>query len=413
MTASAPSKPSRKTYHPIETIEDLQSHLQWALSIELSTIPPYLCALYSIQDSSSQAYSVIRSVAVEEMLHMMLVSNLMNSIGATPSLSGDNVPVYPTFMPHHAAGGPYIQLQPFSSQLMTSTFMPIEQPEASPRVPAEGDDYQTLGQFYKAIEEGFRNVVDRYGEKAVFGRDTGFQRADTYFGIGGGHIVVVRDLESALRAIQEITEQGEGATTPHPPLPGEEPFGGYEHYGPRPDGTYGPILGTPWEMSHYYKFQALSTGALPAPAVYPMQGNPDPDQLTGEAREVSDLFDACYSLVLRALERALGTQEQDRSFFGVAFPVMHFALPPLATLLMQTTLRPEAQENESALGPNAGPAFLVRNVPLKKMIRTAERLLAHPPDDRGQAYRTIWIPNLTQVVRTLQGAAERAGKRDI
>jgi hypothetical protein len=225
--------------------------------------------------------------------------------------------------------------------------------------------------------------------------------------------VVVRDLESALRAIQEITEQGEGATTPHPPLPGEEPFGGYEHYGPRPDGTYGPILGTPWEMSHYYKFQALSTGALPAPAVYPMQGNPDPDQLTGEAREVSDLFDACYSLVLRALERALGTQEQDRSFFGVAFPVMHFALPPLATLLMQTTLRPEAQENESALGPNAGPAFLVRNVPLKKMIRTAERLLAHPPDDRGQAYRTIWIPNLTQVVRTLQGAAERAGKRDI
>ena len=38
----------------------------------------------------------------------------------------------------------------------------------------------------------------------------------------------------------------------------------------REDGTYGPILGTPWEMSHYYKFQALANGAIPSPTAYPM-----------------------------------------------------------------------------------------------------------------------------------------------
>lgn len=405
-------KPQHLTHHTIDTLEALREHLQWALSIELSTIPPYLCALYSIEDSSSAAYSTIRSVVVEEMLHMMLVSNLLNSIGAIPRLSGDAVPQYPTYMPHHAAGGPYIQLQPYSTQLMSSTFMPIEQPEASPRVPAEGDQYQTLGQFYKAIEEGFRNVVDRYGEKEVFGHDTGFQRDDTYFGLGGGHVVVVCDLESALRAIDEITEQGEGATTPHPPVPGDDPFGGYEHYGMREDGTYGPILGTPWEMSHYYKFQALANGAIPSPAAYPMQSNPSPDDLEGEVREVSDLFDACYSLVLRGLERAFGTPDETRSFFGVAFPVMHFALPPLSRLLMQTTLRPQAQENDAALGPTAGPAFLVRNQPLGEMVQTAERLLANPPQDRGQAYRQLWQQSLGQVVETLQGATERAGQQD-
>src|SRR6516162_7274756 len=100
--------PQRKIYHPIETIEDLGKHLQWALSVELSTIPPYLTALYSIQDVSSDAYSTIRSVVVEEMLHMMQVANLMNSIGVAPSLDKQYVPEYPSFIPHHAAGGPFI-----------------------------------------------------------------------------------------------------------------------------------------------------------------------------------------------------------------------------------------------------------------------------------------------------------------
>ncbi|MFL6195964.1 MAG: ferritin-like domain-containing protein [Thermoanaerobaculia bacterium] len=407
------SKPQRKAYRPIHSIESLHQHLQWALSIELSTIPPYLCALYSIQDTTTEAYSVIRSVVVEEMLHMMLVSNLLNATGATPKLSGDAVPRYPGYMPHHAAGGPFIQLQPYSVQLMTSTFMPIEQPEASPRVPAEGDNYQTLGQFYKAIAEGFERLVHLHGEKGVFGHDTGFQRKDTDFGNTGGHLIIVRDLESALAAINEITEQGEGATTPHPPIPGDEPFGGHDHYGPRADGTYGPILGTPWEMSHYYKFQGLADGAIPSPAVFPMQANPDPDQLKGKVRELSDLFDSCYALVLRSLERALGSPEQERNFFGIAFPVMHFTLPPLARLLMQTTLLPEAQGNDASLGPTAGPAFLVRDERLKEMVRTAAKLEKEAPKSRGSAYEQLWQGYLHPVVKALKGAAERAGSHDI
>ncbi|MEO8337927.1 MAG: ferritin-like domain-containing protein, partial [bacterium] len=30
----------------IDTIEDLRTHLQWAIEIEHSIIPPYMCALY-------------------------------------------------------------------------------------------------------------------------------------------------------------------------------------------------------------------------------------------------------------------------------------------------------------------------------------------------------------------------------
>src|SRR5690606_14644850 len=40
---------------PITTVASLRTHLQWALELEHSTIPPYLCALYSIPDGSNVA----------------------------------------------------------------------------------------------------------------------------------------------------------------------------------------------------------------------------------------------------------------------------------------------------------------------------------------------------------------------
>jgi hypothetical protein len=43
-------------------------------------------------------------------------------------------------------------LQALRTELARYVFMEIEQPESSPKVPPEGDDFQTIGQFYKAIE---------------------------------------------------------------------------------------------------------------------------------------------------------------------------------------------------------------------------------------------------------------------
>lgn len=396
------STPQRRTYHPIKTLADLARHLQWALSIELSTIPPYLCALYSISDVAAPAGALLRSVAIEEMLHMMQVSNLLNSIGARPSLAPEFVPKYPSFIPHHAAGGPYVQLQALSSELVTTVFMPIEQPEASPHAPPEGEDFATLGQFYKAIEIGFENVVRELGQHGVFGRDTGFQRSDTYFGIGGGRLFVVHDLASAMLAITEITQQGEGSPYPRPPAPGEEPFGGYDHYGIRADGTYGPIMGVPWEMSHYRKFQQLANGSVPIPETFPMRPNPSGDDLGGEIGRLSELFDGSYTVVLQSLERAFTSDTAPVNFFGVAFALMQGVLPQVATLLMQTTLDPPA---DPALGPTAGPGFVYRPLPLVELVDLGKHLLTHPPD-RGTAYMLLWEHNLALAVGALERAQE-------
>ena len=394
--------PAPLIHHSITDLQELAKALTTALSIELATIPPYLCALYSISDPASEPSRLIRGVVIEEMLHMMQVANLSNAIGTPPALDGDVIPRYPTYLPLHAPGGPFVQLQPLSAVLARTVFMRIEMPEPSPKAPPEGEAYDTIGQFYKAIELGFENCVAKLGEKGVFGNDTGFQRDDVYFGAGGGELHVVHDLESAKAAIQEIVQQGEGAMMPQPPAPYEEPYGGYDHYGERLDGTYGPILGTPWELSHFRKFQKIANGEVALPTIYPMQANPVDTDLAGDFRRLSDLCDNCYALILTSLGEAIGKTDEPKSFFQTAFPVMQMALPALAALLMQTPLNAAA---DPALGPNAGPAFVHRPRPLAQMVAEAADLLARPPSMLGGDYRELWQHSLDIAYRPLATAS--------
>lgn len=343
--------PSPRVYEPITTIESLKEHLQAALWVEFSTIPPYLTALYSIKDKSSYAYQVIRGVALEEMLHCNLVANLMNAIDAKPRFYGEEMPAYPTYIPGHAAGGPFIQLMAASQTLMRETFMAIEKP-APMAAPQESSNFQTIGQFYKAIEMGFENCVKRYGEEAVFSGKREKQRGDFYIGSGGGRPIIVTCLKTAKLAILEIVQQGEGAETPTQDLVAKQPWGAKNHYGMRSDNTYGPIMGVPFELSHYRKFELLANGTVPLGDVYPMQANPKAENYTGDAAQLAHVFNHCYSLMLIALEAAF--DDHRRSFFTVVFPIMQNVLPPLAVKLMTTPLLAESDAN---LGPTAGPPF--------------------------------------------------------
>lgn len=65
----------------ISSLESLREHLQCAIELEHSTIPPYLCALYSIEPGRNlEAVEVICSVVVEEKLHLTLAANLLNAV---------------------------------------------------------------------------------------------------------------------------------------------------------------------------------------------------------------------------------------------------------------------------------------------------------------------------------------------
>jgi Ferritin-like len=250
-------------------------------------------------------------------------------------------------------------LMPASRELFRETFMKIEQP-AQPDAPPQEDEFTTIGQLYKAIAE----LVDRY-DQTVGTYDTRRQSIDWNFGNNGGTVIEVTDRTSAMQAINEIIEQGEGADLTN--RPGEpkyeikQPWGQYEYYGPRTDGTYGPVLGTPLEMSHYFKFKAIADGATPLPPVYPMTPNPGRDGDTYSnpvAQQLSDLFDLCYSEMVDRLQTALQSGrpaygEQD-VFYTRVVPLMRVGLPVLATQLMQT---PTHEKKYTSVDPVAGPAF--------------------------------------------------------
>ena len=74
--------------------------LKGAFKLELTTIPLYLSAMYSIT-TEGEATELIRSVAKDQMKHLFIVSNILNALDVTPPYpkpnSGpvDNVPAFP------------------------------------------------------------------------------------------------------------------------------------------------------------------------------------------------------------------------------------------------------------------------------------------------------------------------------
>jgi hypothetical protein len=192
-----------------KVLHDLREHLLIALALEQCTIPPYLCALYSIVPGTNlEAFDLIRSVVMEEMLHMALAANLLNAVGHTEPL-----PVrvwaepYPKPLPH-SAGRFRVSLDRLSDESL-HTFLKIEKPARRGARP-QLHKYRTIGQFYQAIE-GLLKRACKDPKVEVFTGDPRRQvTPETWYYGGAGDLVVVKDLKSACEALALITEQGEG-----------------------------------------------------------------------------------------------------------------------------------------------------------------------------------------------------------
>ena len=67
------------------TVENLKKNLQSAVTLEFSTIPLYLTAMYSLKDGyNTDVYDVIRSVVMQEMLHMAQAANILLTLEGRP-----------------------------------------------------------------------------------------------------------------------------------------------------------------------------------------------------------------------------------------------------------------------------------------------------------------------------------------
>jgi hypothetical protein len=247
---------------------DLFEALQDAIDLEFATIPPYLCAQWSIIDPAGdglEAAKIIRGVVREEMRHMGLVCNLLAGIGGAPSIVA---PRYPGPLPGNVRPGLTICLEGLSICAVRNVFMQIEYPEHGP-VPIPqlvSRRYATIGEFYDAVLAAFETLKPSL--------DPARQLEDSRIGL-----VKLKTKEDVRKAIIDtIKVQGEGTC--------QSPFSQ-------------DIAGRD-ELAHYYRFWQIAeermievvnkkakwgpAGSLPFPAVYPMAPVPRrgyPDTLTG------------------------------------------------------------------------------------------------------------------------------------
>ena len=330
----------------ITNLESLRTHLQWAIELEHATLAPYLSALYSIKEgTNTESAEVIKSVFLEEMLHMALAANILNAVGGSPRFDYNGfIPTFPTPLPH-GDGSFLVHLGKFSEEGVRS-FLNIERPAEVDVEPLD-EKYHSIGQFYAAIIEGLKNCCGALGEENVFSGDPSWQltKETTFYG-GAGHLIAVTDLASALAAMEEIVEQGEG-------LDHSSIF----------DGDRNMFHPEREEVGHYFRFQEILEGrsyqkgdtADSGPtgdrfdvdwnAVHNMRANPDINDYPkgSEAREKMEALAQGYSDMLRTMERAFAG---DPRLFGETVGMM-FELRHLIIDLMELP----SGDGETTVGP--------------------------------------------------------------
>jgi CDGSH-type Zn-finger protein len=365
---------------PVTSRENLIFLLNRASELEHGLACVYLFAGYSLKYESSEGGMTddqllmvrgwkrrLAAVAVEEMLHLAQVSNLLTAVGGAPHFKRTNFPMPPEAFPL----GIELSLEPFSQETI-DRLVCFEMPEAGilpPGKQKEFDelrnavaaaqtaatpiaptarpvdqpfafDYRTVGELYHKILTGFENIP----QETLFIGPQQAQSNARYLDFASKLVSVV-DAASARRAIEMIVEQGEAPTHDHP----DAHFAVFD------------------SIRKGYKSavaEAKANGTVFAP-VRPVISNPmtrDYEDASGgniitdpHTHDVADLFNLVYDTMLLMLVRFFAHldegDEELRMLSRGTLRMMASVLRPLGEALATMPAGPEYP------GKTAGPGF--------------------------------------------------------
>ncbi|MEE8518654.1 MAG: ferritin-like domain-containing protein [Dehalococcoidia bacterium] len=347
----------------IENRAQLVYVLSEACELEHGLSCSYQFAAFSLKSSTDEGVTgeqlkaikrwkrTILNIAIDEMFHLGHACNLLTSVGGAPHLRRPNLPASPRMYPP----GFVLALTPFSDDTL-SRFVFTERPEGmgqddgdapAPKYrshpldrPADifpgGQVYETVGHLYRAVEDGLRYLVDKYGEDGLF---VSADSQSSAFGLGSAV-----DLASAIGAIEEIVEQGEGAR------------------GDVENAHYGMFLGV---LNEYRELKKQDPNFEPARPVLAnpysrVPGDIHPSVEVGlvdgpMSTAVCNLFDGCYALLVLVLGRMFAHNEESdtelEALAEVTRRLMMNVVSPLGSLVTSLPAGP------SSPGYNAGPSF--------------------------------------------------------
>ena len=335
--------------------EELTYLLSQGAELEHALMCQYLYAAFSLktapgpglrEDQLARVESwrkVIFGVAKEEMLHWSVVQNLLDAVGSAPYVSRPH-------MPHQAKGYPpgvQLRLLPFGERALRH-FIFLERPQGmdlddaegfvrtgdapAPMSPDEiiprGQDFDTQGDLYRAIEAGLTQLAAKFGEDGLF-IGPAYDQADEK-AFGWPDLQPITDLGGACRALERIVEQGEGAS------------------GDWATAHYGRFLGV---LDEYLTMRGEDPDFEPAhpviaAAVRAVEGIEPDAYITDPATAAcSDLFNGVYELLLKMIARyfAFGheTAAQRAALAQAAVDLMFEAIEPMGLLLSGLPVGPE------------------------------------------------------------------------
>jgi hypothetical protein len=320
---------------------DLYDYLQQAVKLEHATIPPYLTAMFSLKPGTNHGIAkLIRSIVIEEMLHMTISANILIAIGGHPRINTkDFVPSYPGPLPMNI-GGLIVGIEAFSIELTKNTFMAIEEPEEpipvqqTAALAAEEPEFATIGAFYDAIQCKIRELGER-----IFVKKSAPPQVVAHQWFPPHKLFVIDGVEKACAGIDIIKTEGEGTST--------SPFQ------------------SPGNPAHFYKFGEIVAGrqVIKTPTGFAYAGAPilfDPagiwplranckiaDFPQGtQARTRIEQYAYSYSTLLNALHETFNT---DPSKLDAAIGMM-YDLRVQAVALMQT-------DTGDGTGQTVGPSY--------------------------------------------------------
>jgi hypothetical protein len=389
----------------LTTREDLINTLHLAAELEHNLMCQYLFAAYTMKRSTSEGLDEVQLektrgwgalmtlVARQEMEHMGLVLNMLTAIGGTPYFQRPNFPQrkerygklgikseltrfgketilrFQGFEAPHPEPGPEfcstrglaredIRAQLLAPQVFTqrSALAQASASKGSGQEPQASEiEFTSVQDLYISLAAGFINVAEKIGEKRLF---TGDVKAEiwggpnTPYGEGsmddlsqyGLDLIQVVDLKSAIDAIVEIVEQGEGILAP-------PDYVEHTHYciftnmlnemvdEKRAFDAARPVVRNPLTKMH---------PDITAPAEVNIITRP-------ETREIANLFNLTYELMLLLMlflySNGRKTKNERVDFMNaIFFPLMTMFIRPLSEILTQL---PAFKDKKG----NAGPGF--------------------------------------------------------
>lgn len=388
----------------IDTREELIGALHQAAEIEHGLMIQYLFPALSLKKNHDEGLTaaelaltrswegIILGVAVEEMGHLGTVCNLLASIGDGPRFERPNFPQTVGYYPF-----PF-DLVPFGDDALYRMLifeLPRGEPPPAPPHSTVPDDfalgaeidvgpdpltYDYVGELYDKIRHGFTAISDNelfIGDPAAQVGDTWSVRLD---------LRPVRDRGTALAAIDDIIEDGEGApadrTTSH----------------------YGRFLGirTAYAESGYFEASRSVVRNPRTRASHPDATGPGSLITHGIACEVAELFNEVYATALLVLQQffAFGgeTTEQREALKAAAGHLMSTGIRPIAEVLTNLPAYDEGGEDR------AGPPFEQYNaVSLSPFILARWTVLLERLDACASAATALGseVDRLTQIGETL------------